>query len=146
VIQYYWKHKESSETKGASIRIHFSSKPPDLLKRVQETLKTKTKIKICILGICAVGFEHWSNNGGIVSFLQKGGDKKPLKTSKTKVTDDIFNSKTVTKKCAIENFFNDRHASQIKGQGTKYFPQFDINLSPKMPNKYIPFAQECGNK
>lgn len=145
VIQYYWKNEDSSETKGASMRIPFPSKPPELLKKVQDTLRTKTKIKICRLGICAVGFEHRPSNGGIVSFLQKGGDKKTLTPSKTKLVDDTSNSKTLTNKCSIECFFNDGHASQIKGQSTTtHLLQSYTNRTLKVAeqsNTYIPPAK-----
>jgi len=140
VIQYYWKNEGSSDTKGASMRIPFPSKPADLLKKVQETLKTKTKIKICRLGICAVGFEHRPNNGGIVSFFQKGGDKKALTTVKTKMVDDVSNSRTLAKKCGMERFFNDGYTSQTKGQSATHLQQPDLTRTPKIPkqsNKYI---------
>lgn len=102
VIQYYWKNDACSETKGASMRIPFPSKSPNLLIKVQEILKTKAKIKICRLGISAVGFEHRPNNGGIMSFLQKREDTNTLTPSRTTESDNTPNINVQAKKLSVK--------------------------------------------
>jgi len=127
------------------MRIPFPSKPPDLLKKVQETLRTKAKIKICRLGISAVGFEHRPTNGGIISFLQKGEDKNTITPSKTRVCDDAPKVNAQTNKCSLKSFFNDGPLSQtnLKNTSTQLYPTVN---SHELFQKDTPTAKNVTNK